>query len=52
MAKMTPANLKSLNAQQMGEWQKLPADGWKKLLDGYKKRLETFIIAKGSVVEW
>ena len=34
------------------EWQKLPADGCKKLLDGYKRCLEAVSIAKGSATKY
>ena len=32
----------------MDEWKKLPADGCKRLLDGYQEQLEAVIVAKGS----
>ena len=37
VAKRTPENLKELGQQAMEEKQKLPAERWNKLLDGYKE---------------
>ena len=34
------------------EWEKIPAEKCKKLIDGYKKRLEAVITAKGCATKY
>ena len=41
-----PANVQELEQFAKKEWEKIPAESCKKLIDGYKKRLEAVITAK------
>ena len=47
-----PANIQELEQMAKEEWEKLPADRCKKLIDGYKKRLEAVIVAKGCETKY
>ena len=40
-----PANVQELEQFAKKEWEKIPAEKCKKLIDGYKKRLEAVITA-------
>ena len=52
ISKMNAANLKELEHIAMEEWQRLPADRYKKLLGGYKILLKPVIVAKGSATKY
>lgn len=47
-----PANIQELEQTAKEEWEKLAADRFKKLIDGYKKRLEAVIVAKGCAIKY
>lgn len=47
-----PANVQELEEIAKEEWEKLPAEKCKKLIDGYKKRLEAVIAAKGCATKY
>uniref|UniRef100_A0A3B1JPD6 Uncharacterized protein n=1 Tax=Astyanax mexicanus TaxID=7994 RepID=A0A3B1JPD6_ASTMX len=47
IGKKNPANIQELEQTAREEWEKIPAEMCKKLIDGYKKRLKAVITAKG-----
>ena len=47
-----PASVQELEQIAKEEWEKIPAEKCKKLIDGYKKRLEAVITAKGCTTKY
>lgn len=52
IGKKNPANIQELEQTAKEEWEKIPAEKCKKLIDGYKKRLEAVITAKGCATKY
>ena len=46
------ANVQEIEQFAKEEWEKIPAEKCKKLIDGYKKRLEAVICAKGCAIKY
>ena len=46
------ANVQELEQFAKKEWEKIPAEKCKKLIDGYKKHLEAVITAKGCATKY
>ncbi len=47
-----PTNVQELEQLAKEEWEKITADKCKKLIDGFKKRLDAVIAAKGCATKY